>query len=92
MRTMLQVVAVLLLVVGVPATALASLALIYAWLAPIQADPLMNEGPAMAWALGWIFLVPSALAIVVAVAMLYRLNATRPATAVEWAGKHKRWW
>lgn len=92
MRTAFQVVSVLLLIVGLPATALSLFALAYARLAPIQPPPSMNELPGMAGFLGWMLLVPSSIAVAVAFAMRYGLNATRPPGEIEWASQHKRLW
>lgn len=92
MRTIFHVVSVVLLLVGLPATALATIALAYSQLAPMQPPPSMNEGPAMAGFLGWMLLVPSAVAVVSGIAMRLGLNANRPQGDVEWARAHKRLW
>jgi hypothetical protein len=47
-RTIFQVLSVLLLILGLPVIALATTALLYSWLAPDQPPPSMNEGPALA--------------------------------------------
>jgi len=92
-RAILQAVSVLLLIVGVPATALAIVALTYSWIAPVQPPPSLNEGPGMAGALGWMLLVPGGLAVIVGLAMRRGLNATRAPDEIvdpEWARRHRR--
>lgn len=91
-RTIFHVVSLLLLIVGIPATALGALAVGYGWLAPVEPPPSLNEGPGMAWFLGWILLVPSAVAVISGIAMRLGLDATRPPGDIEWAREHKRLW
>jgi hypothetical protein len=92
MRTFLRAVSVVLLVVGVPAGVLATAGLSYSWLAPVQPPPSMNEGPGMAGLLGWMLLIPSAVAVIVGIAMHLFLNASRPPDGIAWTREHKRLW
>jgi hypothetical protein len=92
MRAIFRVASVLLLVVGLPMTALSLCALAYARLAPIQPPPSMNELPGMAGFLGWVLLGPGVIAVVTAFAMRCGLNATRLPAELEWASRHKRLW
>jgi hypothetical protein len=91
-RTISRVISVLLLVTGLPALGLAAVALAYAWLAPVQPPPSLNEGPGMAGVIGWILLIPSAVAVIVGIAMHVGLNATRAPKDIAWAREHRRLW
>jgi len=92
MRTFLRAVSLLLLVVGALAGALATAALGYSWLVPVQPPPSLNEGPGTARLLGWILFIPSAAAVIVGIAMHLGLNASRPPDDVAWTREHKRLW
>jgi len=67
-----------LLIVGIPATALAALAVVYSWLAPNQPSSSTNVVPAMAGFVGWMLLVPSVFAVISGIAMRVGHNASRP--------------
>jgi len=92
LRAIFRVISVLLLVLGVPGALLSAVALLYAWLAPAQPPPSMNEGPAMAGFLGWILLLPCAVAIVLGIAVQVGLNSARSSNEVDWAREHRRLW
>jgi hypothetical protein len=92
MRTLLRAISVLLLIVGVLVGVLATVALGYSWLAPVQPPPSLDEGPGMAALLGWILFIPSAVAVVVGIAMHLGLNASRPLSDIVWSREHKRLW
>ena len=92
MRATFRIVSILLLVFGVPGVLLAALALFYSWLASRPPPPGMNEGPGMAGVLGWMLLLPSAVALVVGIAMHVGLNSARSKDDVEWAREHRRLW
>jgi hypothetical protein len=83
---------VVLLVFGALAVGVATIALAYSWLAPVQPEPSMNEGPGMAGLLGWILLIPGLAAVVVGIAMHLGLNASLPPGDVAWAREHRRLW
>jgi hypothetical protein len=91
MRTVLQILSVVFLVVGALATLLGGVALLYAKLAPAEPPPSLNEGPGLAGLLGFsatIFGVFSILIALAAFAGVQSLSKRDP----NFARNHKRLW
>jgi hypothetical protein len=91
-RAIFRAVSIVLLVVGVLAAALAMFALAVSWIVPPQPPPSMNEGHGMANAIGWMLLIPGAVAIAVGIAVHHGLNAAARPGDVAWAREHRRLW
>ena len=95
MRTILHLVAVILLGLGAPVTALGLLALVYSGLAPAQPPPSLNEGPGLAGFFGLLFIASGLLSVTIGIVMLSVLRATRPPhelVSADWTRQHRRLW
>ena len=98
MRTVLRVLAYLLLVFGLPTTLFGLLVLGYSSLmrlAPRPPPPSLNEGPGLAAFFGMLFLLSgvftSALGIIVDVTLKSSQNRTAPpAASPAWKREHER--
>lgn len=91
-RTFFRAVSVVLLSVGLPGAGLAIVALTYSSVAPVQPPPSLNEGPGLATMVGWMLLIPSAVAVVAGVALHLRLNASQRPEDVALARARRRLW
>jgi len=81
MRAILPVVSAVLLALGIPATALAALALVYSWSAPIHPSSSTDIGPAIAAFFGWMLLLPGILAVLSGIALRISFKVTHPRPA-----------
>lgn len=93
MRAIFRVASVLLMIAGVVAVVLALAAFLYSAVTPTQPPPSMNEGPGMAWMIGWLLLLPGGSAVIAGIAMRIALRTTRTPDEIvdsEWSRQHKR--
>jgi len=93
MRALFQILSVLFLVFGTPVALLGASALLYAYWAPVQPPPSLNEGPGLAGFLGLFMTIGGSVTVLLGCAMLAGLRALqKPEAELQWGRDHKRLW
>ncbi len=93
MRALFQILSVLFLVLGTPVALLGASALLYAYWAPVQPPPSLNEGPGVAGFLGFFMTIFGSVSVLIGLVMLGGLRRwPKPDVEVQRARQHKRLW
>ena len=95
MRTLFQLLAFVLIGLGLPAAALGLFVLGWSLFAPVQPPPSLNEGPGLGRLIGSLFLGAGSLSAFIGLITVLVLRATRPSDghgSDRWLREHKRLW